>query len=83
MVYNQGQTCPPERFTSRKHLIDNRQVTPLRTRLANQLAQLHPQLRKALLRNLSELAAARTLPPNVLQGQGFPSRLAAGQALGA
>jgi hypothetical protein len=50
---------------SRKHHIENRQFAQLRTRLADQLAQFHPQLRKTLLRNLSELVAAVTLARNV------------------
>ena len=50
---------------SRKHLIENWQFAQLRTRLADQLAQFHPQLRKTLLRNLSELVAAVTLARNV------------------
>jgi hypothetical protein len=45
---------------SKKHLIENWQFAQLRTRLADQLAQFHPQLRKALLHNLSELVAAVT-----------------------
>jgi len=50
---------------SRKHLIENWQFAQLRTRLADQLVQFHPQLRKTLLRNLSELVAAVTLARNV------------------
>jgi putative SOS response-associated peptidase YedK len=50
---------------SRKHLIENWQFAQLRTRLADQLAQFHPQLRQTLLRNLSELVAAITLARNV------------------
>jgi hypothetical protein len=50
---------------SRKHLIENRQFRQLRTRLADQLAHFHPQLRKTLLHNLSELVAAVTLARNV------------------
>jgi hypothetical protein len=45
---------------SRQHHIENWQFAQLRTRLADQLAQFHPQLRKTLLRNLSELVAAVT-----------------------
>jgi hypothetical protein len=40
---------------SRKHHIENWQFAQLRTRLADQLAQLHPQLRKTLLHNVNEL----------------------------
>ena len=50
---------------SRQHHIENWQFAQLRTRLADQLAQFHPQLRKTLLRNLSELVAAVTLARNV------------------
>ena len=55
-----------------KHSIENRQVAQLRTRLADQLAQFHPQLLKTLLRNLSELVAAlplfRPLAESLLAG---------------
>lgn len=50
---------------NRQHLIENRQFAQLRTRVADQLAQFHPQLRKTLLRNLSELVAAVTMARSV------------------
>ena len=50
---------------SRKHLIEKVQFMQLRTRLADQIAQFHPGLRKTLLNNLSELVAALTLARNV------------------
>ena len=49
---------------SRKHLIASRQFTQLRAQLVEQMARFHPQLRKTLLRNLSELVAAVTLARN-------------------
>ena len=49
----------------KKHLIEKLQFAQLRTRLADQIAHFHPGLRKTLLNNLSELAAAITLAPNV------------------
>ena len=59
--YYQTQTYPVERLMSRQHHIENWQFAQLRTRLADQLAQFHPQLRKTLLRNLSESVVAVTL----------------------
>jgi hypothetical protein len=50
---------------SRKYLIEKLQFAQLRTRLADQMAQFHPGLRKTLLNNLSELVAAITLARNV------------------
>jgi hypothetical protein len=50
---------------SKKHLIEKLQFAQLRTRLADQMAQFHPGLRKTLLNNLSELVAAITLAHNV------------------
>jgi hypothetical protein len=50
---------------SKKHLIEKLQFRQLRTRLADQMAQFHPGLRKTLLNNLSELVAAITLARNV------------------
>ena len=59
---------------SRQHHIENWQFAQLRTRLADQLAQFHPQLRKTLLRNLRELVAAVTLACNVqLSAIGAPA----------
>lgn len=50
---------------SRKHLIASRPFAQLRARLAEEMARFHPQLRRTLLRNLSELVAAVTLARNV------------------
>jgi hypothetical protein len=50
---------------SRKHVIEKLQFAQLRTRLADQLAHFQPELRKTLLRNLSELVAALTLARSV------------------
>jgi len=50
---------------SRKHLIEKLQFAQLRTRLADQMTQFHPGLRKTLLNNLSELVAAITMAHSV------------------
>ena len=50
---------------SKKHLVEKLQFAQLRIRLADQIAHFHPGLRKTLLNNLSELAAAITLARSV------------------
>ncbi len=50
---------------SRTHKLRNRQFAALRAKLAGELSRFHPELRKTLLNNLSELIAAVTLAKSV------------------
>ena len=52
-------------MSAKRHILQRLQFAQLRTRLADQIAHFHPQLRKTLLRNLSELIAAVVMARSV------------------
>jgi len=52
-------------MATRRHILQRLQFSQLHTRIADQIAHFHPQLRKTLLRNLSELVAAVTMARSV------------------
>jgi len=49
----------------KRHIIRKLSFSQLRTRIADQITGFHPELRKTLLRNVSELVAALTLARSV------------------
>jgi len=60
-----GQPTYTQERLMKRHVIRNLRFAQLRSRIAAQMANFHPKLRKTLLNNVSELVAALTLAKSV------------------